>query len=131
MLLSTAVTLAANSVGGDFPNSSNTGVPAGVLLKPSGAVEVNTPGAVVSGLDITGYLYINAPNVTVRNVRVNATTWGAIIVTANGGGVLIVSDLLTAPCGDIDESADVDRSGGIGSHIWSTIYLTLRGHVAE
>ena len=42
-----------------------------------------------------------------------------------------VSDLLTAPCGDIDESADVDRSGGIGSHIWLTIYLTLRGHVAE
>jgi transposase len=43
----------------------------------------------------------------------------------------IVSDLLTAPCGDFDKSADVDRSGGIGSHIWSTIYLTLRGHVAE
>jgi hypothetical protein len=43
----------------------------------------------------------------------------------------IVSDLLTAPCGDIDESADVDRFDGIGSHIWSTIYLTLRGHVAE
>jgi hypothetical protein len=42
-----------------------------------------------------------------------------------------VSDLLTAPCGDIDESADVDRFDGIGSHIWSTIYLTLRGHVAE
>ena len=40
---------------------------------------------------------------------------------------LTVSDLLTAPCGDIDESADVDRSGGIGSHIWSTIYLTVRG----
>jgi transposase-like protein len=36
----------------------------------------------------------------------------------------------TVPCGDIDESADVDRSGGIGSHIWSTIYLTLRGRVA-
>jgi Right handed beta helix region len=89
MLLSIAVAPAVTSAGGNFPNSSNTGVPAGVLLKPSGAVEVNTPGAVISGLDITGYLHINAPNVTVRNVRINATTWGAIIVTAKGGGVLI------------------------------------------
>jgi hypothetical protein len=87
--ISTAVTLAATPFGSDFPNSSNTGVPAGVQLTPSGAVEVNTPGAVISGLDITGYLHVNAPNVTVRNVRVNATTWSAIIVTAKGGGVLI------------------------------------------
>jgi hypothetical protein len=87
--ISTAVTLAATPFGGDFPNSSNTGVPPGVQLTPSGAVEVNTPGAVISGLDITGYLNVNAPNVTVRNVRVNATTWGAIIVRAKGGGVLI------------------------------------------
>jgi hypothetical protein len=88
-LISTAVIVTVNSVGDDFPNSSNTGVPVGVQLTPSGAVEVNTPGAVISGFDITGYLNINAPNVIVRNVRVNATTWGAIIVTAKGGGVLI------------------------------------------
>ena len=40
------------------------------------------------------------------------------------------SGLLTAPCGDFDKSADVDRFGEIGSHIWSTIYLTVRGRVA-
>ena len=56
----------------------------------------------------------------VNALQINFALWG-----------MIVSVLLTAPCGDIDESADVDRSGGIGSHIWSTIYLTLRGHVAE
>ena len=42
-----------------------------------------------------------------------------------------VSGLLTAPCGGFDKSADVDRFNGIGSHIWSTIYLTLRGRAAE
>jgi hypothetical protein len=42
-----------------------------------------------------------------------------------------ISDLLTAPCGGFDKSADVDRFDGIDSHIWSTIYLTLRGRVAE
>ncbi|HEX7563027.1 MAG TPA: hypothetical protein VF396_07195, partial [Bradyrhizobium sp.] len=44
---------------------------------------------------------------------------------------LRVSGLLTAPCGGFDKSADVDRFDGIGSHIWSTIYLTLRGRAAE
>ncbi len=43
---------------------------------------------------------------------------------------MIVSGLLTAPCGDFGKSADVGRSGGIGSHIWLTIYLILRGRVA-
>ena len=55
----------------------------------SDAVEVNTPGAVISGLDVTGYIWINAPNVTVRNVRVNAGTWGGIIATSKAADVLI------------------------------------------
>ena len=42
----------------------------------------------------------------------------------------MVSGLLTAPCGGFDKSADVDRFDGIGSHIWSTIYLTIRGRLA-
>ena len=42
----------------------------------------------------------------------------------------VVSGLLTAPCGHIDKSAEVDRFEEIGSHIWSTIYLTLRERAA-
>ncbi len=37
------------------------------------------------------------------------------------------SGVLTAPSGGADNSSDVDRFGEIGSHIWSTIYLTIRG----
>ncbi len=37
------------------------------------------------------------------------------------------SGVLTAPCGGADNSSDVDLFGEIGSHIWSTIYLTIRG----
>lgn len=37
---------------------------------------------------------------------------------------------MTAPCGGIDKSAEVDRFDEIGSHIWSTIYLTLRSREA-
>jgi hypothetical protein len=74
---------------GSSPKSSNIGVATGVQLKPSGPVEVDTPGAVISGLDVTGYILVNASNVTVRNVRVNAGTWGGIITTAKGSDVLI------------------------------------------
>lgn len=89
LAVSLNMTSAAEVTPNDFPGSANTGVPAGVVLKPSEAIEVKTPGAVISGLEITGYLHIDAPDVTVRNVRVNATTWGAIMVTAKGSGVLI------------------------------------------
>src|SRR5260370_30461018 len=37
------------------------------------------------------------------------------------------SGVLTAPCGGADNSSDVDRFGEVGSHIWSTIYLTILG----
>src|SRR5258705_7894287 len=40
------------------------------------------------------------------------------------------SGVLTAPCGGADNLSDVDRFGEIGSHIWSTIYLTIHGRLA-
>jgi hypothetical protein len=67
-----------------FPDATNTGVPAGVTLTPSGALNIRTAGAVVSGLDITGWVEINAPNVTLKNCKVRATTFVAVYVTAPG-----------------------------------------------
>ena len=37
---------------------------------------------------------------------------------------------MTAPCGGIEKTAEVDRFDEIGSHIWLTIYLTLRDRAA-
>jgi Ca2+-binding RTX toxin-like protein len=70
-----------------FPNATNTGVPAGVVLNRSGSITINTAGAIVSGLDVTGSVVINAPNVTLRNVRVKGTSWGAIVVQASGAKI--------------------------------------------
>jgi hypothetical protein len=56
---------------GGFPDASNTGVPAGTTLTPSGSQTITTAGAVVQNLDISGTLDIRAANVTVRNVRVH------------------------------------------------------------
>ena len=54
-----------------YPNATNTGVPAGVTLKPSGSLTLSTPGQVVSGLDITGSVFIDASNVTLENCLIN------------------------------------------------------------
>lgn len=62
----------------EFPNALNTGVPAGTILTPSGSVTVNTNGAIIENLDITGVIVVNANNVMIRNCRVDATgnVWG-------------------------------------------------------
>lgn len=53
-----------------FPDASNTGVPKGTALKPSGGIEVTESGAVVSGLEVTGSIEIDADDVTIEDTKV-------------------------------------------------------------
>jgi hypothetical protein len=48
-------------------------------LRPSGSVRVTTPGAVVENLDISGGITIDAPDVTVRNVRVTGSSSSVLV----------------------------------------------------
>src|SRR3954454_6030782 len=57
-----------------FPNSTNTGPSAGMILKTySGNYEVRNDGAVVSGLKVTGSIVVSGNNVTADNCEVNAS----------------------------------------------------------
>jgi Right handed beta helix region len=57
-----------------FPNSSNTGVPAGTkLTRYAGTLHVTTNGTVIEGLDIEGQVVVDADNVTIRNSRITTT----------------------------------------------------------
>ena len=61
-----------------FPDASTTGVPVGTSLTPhSGDMTINTAGAVISGLDITGDVVVTASDVTFVNCRIT----GSIFVT--------------------------------------------------
>jgi hypothetical protein len=75
-----------------YPNATNTGVPAGTVLKSSGPLGLRTPGQVVSGLDITGGVDIGASNVTLENCVIHvadpATDW-MVSVRGNLSGVVI------------------------------------------
>lgn len=53
-----------------WPGPANTGVPTGTVLAPSGSISVTVDGTVINALDVTGYIYINANNVTVKNTRI-------------------------------------------------------------
>lgn len=77
-----------------YPDSTNTGVPAGALLTTrNGDVHLNAPG-VYTNLNITGCVLIEASNVTLRNSRITGDCWFSIRTTINPNGVtgLLIED---------------------------------------
>ena len=72
-----------------WPNATNTGVPAGTTLTPSGSLTITTPGTVISGLNITGVVTIKASNVTLENCKITSASFFAIVAQAGVTGVVI------------------------------------------
>lgn len=78
-----------NTVIGSWPSASNTGVHGGTALRPhQGNLTVTIPGTVVSGLNIQGIVYINAPNVTLKDSRITVTSY-AVVKIADVRGVTV------------------------------------------
>jgi hypothetical protein len=71
-----------------WPNANNTGVPAGVVLTPSVALTVTKPNSIISGLDISGSVSIQASGVTIKNCKIHGTGNGGI--TVRSGDVTIL-----------------------------------------
>jgi Right handed beta helix region/Bacterial TSP3 repeat len=95
---------------GGWPDASNTGVPAGTVLRPSGGIRINTAGAVIDALDISGSVVVNAPNVTIRRSRIRSSAPWA--VDNNSTGLVI-------------EDSEIDGLGANGNAVGSS-NLTLR-----
>ncbi len=78
------------TIPGGYPDASNTGVSAGTALKVhNGDLVINTPGTVISGLDIRGTVYINAPNVTIENCKVTSSNNWCINVKTGVTGTVV------------------------------------------
>lgn len=76
------------------PSASNTGVPPGVsLTRYDGDIVITQPGTVIDSLDVYGLIWVEAPNVTIRNsiVRGRPVTSSAALIYA---GYPQVSNLL-------------------------------------
>jgi hypothetical protein len=66
------------------PTPSNTGVPAGTVLTPSGDINVTTAGAVINAKDISGDIVISANNVTIKNSKIHSDGSGYWTIKTSG-----------------------------------------------
>jgi len=72
----------------DFPDATNTGVTSGATLtKYNGTLHITEDNAVISNMDITGDIVIDAKNVTLSNIKLTSTgSWTAIRVMDDATG---------------------------------------------
>ncbi len=78
----------ADAISG-YPDATTTGVPAGITLKPSGSLVINTAGAVIEGLNITGSVVISAPNVTLKHCKVTSAGHNVVLIKPGITGVVV------------------------------------------
>jgi hypothetical protein len=74
---------------GGFPDESNTGVPPGTTLTPSGGMTITQAGTVIDARAITGSITVNAPNVTIRRSVIRSNAFNVIKSNSTG---LVVED---------------------------------------
>lgn len=74
------------------PGPTNTGVPAGTKLTPSGSIKITTKGAIVENLDITGEVQVLADDVTIRKCRITSGDYYPIRYFDNDNKGLLVED---------------------------------------
>ncbi len=77
------------------PSAHNTGPRDPGALVPSGNITVRQDGAVIEDVDVTGGIYIQADNVTLRNFRVTADAWYGVQVADGHSGIVIEDGEIT------------------------------------
>lgn len=74
-----------------WPDATNTGT-TGPLTVVQGDVTLSTPGMVYEGKDVRGCIYVTAPNVTIRNVKVACAQFWVIRYDGQFAGRLLIED---------------------------------------
>jgi hypothetical protein len=112
------------------PTPTNVGVPAGWVPAQtrSGDLTVSTPGAVVQDILFTrGNLVINAPNVTVRRVKMQGgriSNWQA----SCQNGLVVQDSTFEAPAGQVrSPSSDTEGVTGVGGYTAQRVLIWNRG----
>jgi hypothetical protein len=107
-----------------FPDATNTGVPAGVDLTPyNGNLVINTPGAVISGLDIQGTVFIEAPNVTLEDCQITSADYWVVEIRGGMTGVTVQNCTING-VGTGEGSSGIE---GMGTFLNNNIYNVENG----
>lgn len=97
-----------------YPDATNTGVPPGTELTPSGSVTVTDNGANLTGLRISGTVTVAADNVTIENSRITGGPGGsgsfAVILNKGADHFALVNSEVSGP---------QSRNGGLESAVWN------------
>jgi hypothetical protein len=75
-----------------YPGPDTTGIPAGMVLKPSGSLIITVDGTVIDGLNVNGCISVKADNVTISRTRVHCTSGAAPVTQPTGSTGLILRD---------------------------------------
>ncbi len=100
---------------GAFPGPSNTGVPAGTVLTPSGSLNITTPGTVIDALEVNGCITVSASNVTIKRTLVHGGGCYEPIHVASGTNLQV-----------FDTEIDGERSAMCGESIGPENYTITR-----
>jgi hypothetical protein len=85
----TSPSVAPPVLAGSWPGASNTGVPAGTVLKASGGFDITKDGTVVSGLDVNGCINVTAKDVVIKDSRIRVPNSCDAGITNTGGGLTV------------------------------------------
>ena len=107
-----------------WPDATNTGVPNGVTLLPSGDVVVTKAGTVISGLDIKGTVYIYADNVTIENCKITSNSFSVVQIKAGVSGAVVQDCTIDGVGKNNDGSSGIT---GTGSFLRNNIYNVENG----
>lgn len=102
-----------------WPSAATTGVPAGTALTASGGLNITTAGTVINARNITGDIYISAPNVKITNSKIT----GRIIVAAGSTGTVVQRVEIVGPS---VSHPDTDRPG-ISGHNFTCDACNIHG----
>lgn len=97
-----------------YPDATNTGVPPGTQLQPSGSLTITEDGTTISGMRVEGTVTVAADNVTIEDTRIVQPDGGsgsfAVILNKGADDFAIV---------DSEVSGRRRRRGGLESAVWN------------
>ena len=76
-------------VSNGYPDLTNTGVPSGTSLTASGSITASTPGQVISGMNVTGTVYVTAPGVTIMDNQINFSSYAGVQISPGITGTVV------------------------------------------
>lgn len=110
-----------------WPNAITTGVPPGVILRPSAGLSIVTPGAVIREFDIRGHLSIEAPNVTVERCKITSAGFAVVRIASGVVGTTIQDTEINGTGTANDGSAGIWNQGRDSNFLRNNIYNVENG----